>query len=220
MTEIVFAQLCKTVSSVEEANSVVLDLYGTASSETPMDISAVDFINLFYSKVEDSNFKFNMDLDASGLAHCKKYLDLSGAWYEKNNSSNFQISERVPSEYARMMGIEVSCFDTASLMKIRSELLNLEDLCAVTKKSSTLCCSLTLDELVDILNDGSNDYSREKPSTLSVTKITVNSNTHIGASDAQKILNSGDKLVFSILVTNPSNKVKDIEIKLHFNIKY
>ena len=59
MSEVVFAQLCKTVSSVDESKSKILDLYGTASSETPKDISANDFINLFYSGISGDK-KFNI----------------------------------------------------------------------------------------------------------------------------------------------------------------
>jgi len=220
MTEVVFAQLCKNVSSVEEATSTVLDLYGTAGGSKPMDISSHEFINLFYSLTEEGNVKFNMDLDSSGLVHCKKFLDLSGAWFEKEASALFQVAERVPIEYANMMGLEVECFDTCSLMKLRTELLELEDLCQVCKSKSVICCSLSLDDLVEVLNDGDNTTTREKSGDLTLSVVTgVDGSTHLNAGDTDQMLKTGDKLAFSILITNPSNKVKDVELKLHFNIK-
>jgi len=218
-TEVVFAQLCKTVSSVEEATSLVLDLYANGSLARPTVIHAADFINLFYSDVETGNNKFNMNLDASGLEHCKKFLDLSGAWYEKEASALFQVAERVPIEYANMMGLEVECFDTCSLMKLRTELLELEDLCQVCKSKSVICCSLSLDDLVEVLNDGDNATTREKSGDLTLSVVTgVDGSTHLNAADTDQMLKTGDKLAFSILITNPSNKVKDVELKLHFNI--
>ena len=198
MTEVVFAQLCKNVSSVDEASSKVLDLYGTMSSVTPMDISSQDFVNLFYSLTEDGNMKFDMNLDASGLEHCKKFLDLSGAWYEKGASTKFQVAERVPVEYGRMMGIGVDCFDTCSLMKLRSELLELEDLCQVVKCASVICCSLSLDDLVEVLNDGDNGINRKKPSVLPLnSQSAVDGSTYLSAVDTNKMLITNDLLAFS-----------------------
>ena len=219
MTEVVFAQLCKNVSSVEEAASKVLDLYKIGTSETPMDISSQDFVNLFYSLAEEGNMKFDMNLDASGLAHCKEFLDLSGAWYEKGASAKFQVAERVPIEYGNMMGIGVDCFDTCSLMKLRSELLELEDLCQVCKNKSVICCSLSLDDLVEVLNDGDNSTDRKKPSDLTLSaEFATDGSTYLNAVDTNKMLKEGDLLAFSVLITNPSNKVKDVELKLHFKI--
>ena len=219
MTEVVFAQLCKNVSSVEESTSTVLDLYKTGTSETPMDISSHEFINLFYSLTEEGNVKFNMDLDSSGLVHCKKFLDLSGAWYEKDANAKFQVAERVPIEYGVMMGVGVDCFDTCSLMKLRSELLELEDLCKVCKNKSVICCSLSLDDLIEVLNDGDNSETREKPRDLTLAPVTESDgSTFLPVTDTAKMLIKGDKLAFSILITNPSNKVKDVELKLHFII--
>lgn len=219
MTEVIFAQLCKNVSSVEEATSKVLNLYKIGTSETPMDISSQDFVNLFYSLAEEGNMKFDMNLDASGLEHCKKFLDLSGAWYEKGASVKFQVAERVPFEYGRMMGIGVDCFDTCSLMKLRSELLELEDLCKVCKNKSVICCSLSLDDLVEVLNDGDNSANRKKPSDLTLTTaFATDGSTYLNAVDTNLMLITNDLLAFSILITNPSNKVKDVELKLHFKI--
>jgi len=219
MTEVVFAQLCKNVSSVEESNSTVLDLYGATGGSEPKDISSQDFVNLFYSLAEEGNMKFDMNLDASGLAHCKTFLDLSGAWWEKDAATNFQVAERVPIEYGNMMGIGVDCFDTCSLMKLRSELLELEDLCQVCKNKSVICCSLSLDDLVEVLNDGDNGINRKKPSELSLSAIfATDGSTYLNAVDTNKMLKEGDLLAFSVLITNPSNKVKDVELKLHFKI--
>ena len=220
MSEVVFAQLCKTVSSVDESKSKILDLYGTASSETPKDISANDFINLFYSGIESGDKKFNIDLDASSNELCKKFLDLSGSWYEKNDANLFQIAKRVPEEYGNMMGISVDCFDTCSLLKLRSELLELEDLCQVCSDRQVICCSLTLSELVEVLNDGDNTINRKNPSEVTLTSVAgASGGTFLSNASAVEMLKTGDKLAFSILITNPSNKVKDVEIMLHFNIK-
>ena len=219
MTEVVFAQLCKNVSSVEVSTSTVLDLYGTAGGSKSMDISSHEFINLFYSLTEEGNVKCNMDLDSSGLVHCKKFLDLSGAWFEKEASALFQVAERVPIEYANMMGLQVDCFDTCSLMKLRTELLELEDLCQVCKNKSVICCSLSLDDLIEVLNDGDNSETRKKPRDVSLNAITESDgSTYLPLTDTAKMLIKGDKLAFSILITNPSNKVKDVELKLHFII--
>ena len=217
MTEVVFAQLCKNVSSVEEASSKVLDLYGTTSSETPKNISSTDFINLFYSVTESGDTTFNMSFDPSSLAHCKTYLNLAEGWYEKDVVTLFQVAERVPLEYGRMMGLGTECFDTCSLMKLRSELLELEDLCQVCNNKSVICCSLSLDDLVEVLNDGGVSSNREKPSD-SVLAITTAPDGSTSITSGSTMLLTGDKLAFSILITNPSNKVTDVELKLHFNI--
>ena len=217
-TEVVFAQLCKTVSSVEEATSLVLDLYANGTLVRPTIIHAADFVNLFYSDVENGDNKFNMNLDETGLALCKKFLDLSGSWYERNNANPFQVSERVPNEYASMMGITIDCFDTLSLMRLRSELLTLDNLCKVCQSSHVICGSLTLNELVEVLNNSDN-AERIKPSDLSLTKNnSADGSTFIELNDAKFMLLDGDLLAFSILITNPSNKVKDIELKMHFQI--
>ena len=367
MTEVIFAQLCKTVSSIEQSDSLILNLYEDKEGNS-REISAQDFINLFYSKTENGDFKFNMNLDASSSAVCKKYLDLSSNWFEKYNSVEFQVAERIPEEYANMMGITAECFDTCSLMKLRGELLELEDLCEVVcNDRQVICCSLSLEDLVETLRDGDNNLSITRsestaridfedalspgdtiivningqppitftatnnpahigganspnfyigvtPSALETrnhfgdaldnypsssagaagvdgldfstssiaavgaspakeridftTKSTVNSpesyngstfvvsnagvvggvgtstfsggvdefirknpkdltitqkkntdgSTYIGEDESKQMLKKGDKLAFSILVTNPSNKVKDVELLLHFKI--
>ena len=118
------------------------------------------------------------------------------------------------------MGISVDCFDTCSLLKLRSELLELEDLCQVCSDRQVICCSLTLSELVEVLNDGDNTINRKNPSEVTLTSVAgASGGTFLSNASAVEMLKTGDKLAFSILITNPSNKVKDVEIMLHFNIK-
>ena len=227
MSEVIFAQLCKTVSSVDEAKSHVINLWGTQNSDSEKEISSADFINLFYSETETGNYKFNMNLDGSSNNLCKKYLDLSGLttgytkWYETNRYETFEVAKRVPEEYGVMMGVGVECFDTCSLMKLRSELLELEDLCKLCKSKQSICCSLSLTDLVSTLNDNGTD-NRTIPTESSgiiANTISGESGTFINNTQAQQFLKDGDLLTFSILITNPSNKVKDVELKLHFKIK-
>jgi hypothetical protein len=46
----------------------------------------------------------------------------------------------------------------------------------------------------------------------------ANGNTGIDAASSATMLKDDDKLAFSVLITNPSAKVDDIELKLHFKI--
>jgi len=197
---------------------------GTAEEKNKYrEIQAEDFINLFYSRTEAGNTEFNMNLDKTGLALCMSYFKLNTAWYEKDTATLFQVSERVPLEYANMMGIGTECFDTCSLMRLRSELLELEDLCNVCKNQSVICCSLNLDDLIDTLNDGDNTADRLRPSDINSgagpdAASASDGSTFINATDGNQMFSDGDNVAFSVLITNPSNKVKDVELKLHFNI--
>lgn len=339
MSEVIFAQVCRTVSAVDESKSLMIDLYKNKTG-IAREITAEDFINLFYSRTESGDYKFNINLDASSNKLCKQYLDLSNNWWERYAGGEFQITERIPSAYANMMGITEDCFDTCSLMRLRSELLELENICGIWSKCKLVCCSLSLDELIEILKDGDNDASHRRnessatinfgdiatvggtitisvgeasvvftakggdaslgtqynkgtsagesatnlkeklaahsnfnsfdiqisdatitlktkasfssPASQNTKTITTNmadvtvtnfsggvnpmkrkdpkdetiavnrnsdGSTYVDRNDAEKFLMKNDQLGFSILITNPSNKVKDIELILHFRIK-
>jgi hypothetical protein len=335
MSEVIFAQVCRTVSAVDESKSLMVDLYKNKTG-IAREITAEDFINLFYSRTESGDYKFNINLDASSNKLCKQYLDLSNNWWERYAGGEFQITERIPSAYANMMGITEDCFDTCSLMRLRSELLELENICGIWSKCKLVCCSLSLDELIEILKDGDNDASHRRnessatinfgavatadvnitisdvvftaktsgaseatqynigndeeesatnlkeklaahsnfnsfdiqisdatitlktkasfssPASQNTKTITTNmadvtvtnfsggvnpmkrkdpkdetiavnrnsdGSTYVDRNDAEKFLMKNDQLGFSILITNPSNKVKDIELILHFRIK-
>ena len=207
--------------TVTVASSVtgVVGVVGVAFQEKiPKEIKGQEFINLFYSLTEEGVYEFNMNLDASSAEVCISHLNLP-TWYEKNNSSLFEVAEKVPGEYGRMMGLGMECFDTCSLMKLRSELLELEDLCKACQNKSVICCSLSLDEIIDILNDG-DGAGRVRASDAAKKKVNgANGNTGIDVASSETMLLDDDKLAFSVLITNPSAKVDDIELKLHFKIK-
>ena len=215
---------------LEMFGSVIVATYvrvqGTAGEKNKYrEIQAEEFVNLFYSRTEAGNTDFNMNLDEESLRQCEAYFKLNENWKEKGTTVAFQVAERVPIEYGTMMGIGTECFDTCSLMRLRSELLELEDLCNVCKNQSVICCSLNLDDLIDTLNDGDDaGGTRKKPAALNSgdgpdAQHHASGSTFINATDANNMLNDGDKVAFSVLITNPSNKVTDIEIKLHFEIK-
>ena len=225
MSEITFAQLCKNVSSIEKSESHQVHLYGVTNSETERTISAVDFINCFYSADrhnEGSDIKFSMGEDSTArtLADTKVSLD---TWWESKTAAPFEVATSVPNRYATEMCCNVTDFDTCSLMKIRSELLELENIGAACKTHQLVCCSLTLEELSNVVRDA-NGVAGQMGVIGSLGYDSVNGDgggiKKVANADAQAaaLLPVGTKLCFSVMVTNPSNKVSDIELKLHFKI--
>jgi hypothetical protein len=224
-----FAQLCKNVSSIEKSESHQIHLYGTGSTETDRTISSVDFINCFYSAPQhntnsengESDIKFSMGEDKASrdLVASKVNLQL---WYEANETVLFEVAQRVPSEYAEQMCCQVNDFDTCSLMNIRSELLELEDLGNACKSQQLVCCSLTLEELAETIYDAGTGSGDGSVASMGFTTVEDDGGRikRVTTSDpeAAKLLPDGTTLTMSVMITNPSNKVSDVELILHYKI--
>ena len=98
---------------------------------------------------------------------------------------------------------------------MRSELLELEDLCQVCSDRQVICCSLTLSELVEVLNDGDNTINRKNPSEVTLTSVAGTSGgTFLSNASAVEMLKTGDKLAFDELIVKFTNI--DLELDISF----
>ena len=209
MQSTIFAQLCQELTTVEDISNVtVFEFYGQPLGGhgeliyAGRLVSMEFFLDLFYN---NGIFRINdccnnyMQLDY----HTNNPPEVPDGWWYTDGVSNIpltNISKMVLDQWALDASNNGTFhWDTCSYLTIQSQLLKARNICHL---ACDVCCSLTQQQLADILNeqDHINGISGSYRTAFAPVK-------------------TGDHLILSLFFTNDNPLVNPIEFRLYFKIQ-
>ena len=212
-TPFLFAQLCKELTPLEVSEATIFNLYRDISGgvRSPWLLSINDFVLTFYPR--QGNFALNCDI-SSVEVDSVRWQYLSNWDYEPGGNSptgttgglfdvSFNLVGAVEGQWASDLNVPVDCWSACSLLRITQELLKANYVCNL---KCNVCCSLCSFELAEALNSISNAHNKNPPVGQYETR------------DAHRPVVEGDRLVLSVLFTNPNTGVNPVDLRLHFII--
>jgi len=219
-TPFLFAQLCQELTAVEISTATIVNLYkdisgigsGAGGMRVPWPMPSGDFMQTFYPR--QGNFALTCDISSTALnlqdSVNWQYLsnwdyDPAGASPSSSTSGLFDVSFNVvgfvEGQWAHDLNMPADCWTACSLLRITEELLKANYICNM---KCEVCCSLCSFELAEALNSISNAH--------------LTNATQYETRDAHHPVVVGDRLILSILFTNPNTGVNPVDIRLHFII--
>lgn len=229
-----FAQLCQTLTEIEETAGIhVFDLYNNISvspnypfTETgiPWRMPSGDFLDNFYNwntgNDRHGNGQFIIDCSSQfmELLHWKikdyPFTTPTGGVSRDISHNSADILNLVPQQWALdLSNNSTSCWTSCSYMNILKELLVARNLCNFSGCApSGICCSLNATELAAVLNE-------QDPSGGAVLAGGVGART--GFSSGHKPggpVDISDNVTLAVLFKNDNVGARDIELRLHFVI--
>jgi hypothetical protein len=185
---IVFAQLCKKLTEVKVNDAKVFELSDVNGN--PYLLTTEEFINMFYKH----NGVFSLTDCNSDVLTLTQQDSEDQVWYV--NGEGLKLNNLVIQQWEDDIGVESSCWAPCSLLCIMNELLHANNLCNL---KCNVCCSVTLEELIALLN------SRDQ-----------------GGADERDELGgpiTGDRVSLSVLFMNDNTDVKPVELRLNMRIQ-
>ena len=223
-----FAQLCQTLTEIEETAGIhVFDLFHDISENStypftqtgePWLMPSGDFLRNFYDWGETSHGQGQFTMDCSSqfmeLLHWKvlNYPFTTPIGNTTNTYLSYNSADLltlVPKTWALdLSNNSTDCWTSCSYMNILKELLVSRNLCNFGGcDPGGVCCSLNASELAAILNE-------QDPSGGAVGTRTGFSTTTLPGGPVAP----GDNVILAVLFKNPHIGARDIELRLHFQI--
>lgn len=231
-----FAQLCQTLTEIEETAGIhVFDLYHSITTETtypfaqtgnPWLMPSGDFLQAFYDWGETSHGNGQFAIDCSSqfmeILHWKvlnyPFTTPTGSGFTLADISynSADLLSLVPQQWALdLSNNSTDCWTSCSYMNILKELLVSRNLCNFGGCApSGVCCSLNASELAAILNeqDPSGGYGH-RTGFAAAEPLMLGGLTPAGGPVAVN-----DEVILAVLFKNPHVGARDIELRLHFQI--
>ena len=232
-----FAQLCQTLTEIEETAGIhVFNLYNNVEESgsypytqtgKPWIMPSGDFLEAFYDWKETSHGNGQFTIDCSSqfmeILHWKvlnyPFTTPTGSGFLVGASDLRYNSAELLSLVTQTWALDLSnnsteCWTSCSYMNILKELLVARNICNFGGcAQGGPCCSLNASELAAILN-------QQDPSGVGGfrTGYAPRPTDYSGILLTGGPVAVGDKLVLAILFKNPHIGARNIELRLHFKI--